>query len=317
MGSSFQRIGEIGGGSLKILVTGGAGFLGSHVADALSEAGHTVTVFDIHDSPYLREDQKMVKGDIMDRTLVDQTVSEHDAVYHFAGISDIDECAYQPVETVKYNILGTTHILEACRNADIQRFIFASSAYVYSDAGYFYRVSKQACESLIENYSALFDLKYTCLRYGSLYGDRADEKNSIYRMIRQALREGKITYAGTGDEIREFVHVQDAAQSSVSILAPEFENQHIIISGTQTLRYIDILEMIGEMLGNKITIEITPSTRKAHYKITPYNFSPKLGKKLVTNPHIDLGQGLLLCMSDIYEKVQSDKHEEMGLMVDD
>ena len=302
---------------MKILVTGGAGFLGSHVSDALSLAGHSVTVFDIQDSPYLRDDQTMVKGDIMDQNLIDQTVSEHDIVYHFAGISDIDECAYQPVETVKYNILGTTHILDACRKSDIKRFIFASSAYVYSDAGYFYRVSKQACESLIENYSALFGLKYTCLRYGSLYGDRASDKNSIYRMIKQAIQEGKITYAGTGEELREFVHVQDAAQSSVSILASEFENQHIIISGTQTMRYIDILEMIGEMLDNKITIEITPSKRKAHYKITPYNFSPKLGKKLVTNPHIDLGQGLLLCMSEVYEKVQSDKHEEMGLMVDD
>jgi len=302
---------------LKILVTGGAGFLGSHVADALSEAGHAVTVFDIQESPYLRADQQIVKGDIMDRELIDRIVPDHDVIYHFAGISDIDECAYQPVETVKYNILGTTHILEACRKANIKRFIFASSAYVYSDTGYFYRVSKQACESLIENYSVLFGLKYTCLRYGSLYGDRADQKNSIYRMITQALKEGKITYAGTGEEIREFVHVQDAAQSSVGILSPEFENQHIIISGTQTMRYKDILDMIREMLGNNITVEIIPSTRKAHYKITPYNFSPKLGKKLVTNPHIDLGQGLLLCMSDIYEKVQSDKHEEMGLMVDD
>lgn len=302
---------------MKILVTGGAGFLGSHVADALSNTGHEVTVFDIQDSQYLRNDQKMIKGDIMDQELVNSVVSEHHIVYHFAGIADIDECSYQPVETVKYNILGTTHILDACRKSNIKRFIFASSAYVYSNAGYFYRVSKQACESLIENYSTLFSLKYTCLRYGSLYGNRADEKNSIYRMIRQAIKEGKITYAGTGDEIREFVHVQDAAQSSVSILAPEFENQHIIISGTQTMRYIDILQMISEILGNKINIEIVPSMRKAHYKITPYNFSPKLGKKLITNPHIDLGQGLLLCMSDIYEKVLSDKHEEMGLMVED
>lgn len=302
---------------MKILVTGGAGFLGSHVADALSNTGYEVTVFDIQDSQYLRNDQKMIKGDIMDQELVNRVVSEHHVVYHFAGIADIDECSYQPVETVKYNILGTTHILDACRKSNIKRFIFASSAYVYSNAGYFYRVSKQACESLIENYSILFGLKYTCLRYGSLYGNRADEKNSIYRMIRQAIKEGKIIYAGTGDEIREFIHVQDAAQSSVSILAPEFENQYIIISGTQTMRYIDILQMINEILGNKINIEIVPSMRKAHYKITPYNFSPKLGKKLITNPHIDLGQGLLLCMSDIYEKVLSDKHEEMGLMVED
>jgi len=160
-------------------------------------------------------------------------------------------------------------------------------------------------------------LKYTCLRYGSLYGDRADEHSSIYRIIRQAFQEGRITYHGTGDEIRELIHVKDAAQNSVSILDPAYENQHIIITGSQTMRYRDILEMIREMIGQHVQIEILPSHRKAHYKITPYNFSPKLGKKLVANPHIDLGQGLLQCMAEIYEKVHSEKHEDSGLIVDD
>jgi UDP-glucose 4-epimerase len=301
---------------MNILVTGGAGFLGSHVADALSEAGHRVTVLDLQDSPYLRQDQKMVRGDILDEKLIAAVIREQDVVYHFAGIADIDECARQPVETVTANILGTVMVLEACRQASIKRFVFASSAYVYSDAGYFYRTSKQACESYIENYSELFGMPYTCLRYGSLYGERAGEKSSLYRIIRQAIQEGKITYYGSGDEIRELLHVRDAAQCSVRILAAEFANQHIIIAGTQSMRYRDILAMINEMLANKIAIEILPSTRKAHFKITPYNFSPKLGKKLVANPHIDLGQGLLLCMANIYEAIHHEKHEEQGLMVD-
>lgn len=302
---------------MKIMVTGAAGFLGSHVADALSDAGHDVTALDIKDSPYLRKDQHMVRGDILDQALLDRIVPGHDVVYHFAGIADVDECSERPVDTVRYNILGTAQILEACRKARIERFIFASSAYVYSTAGYFYRTSKQACESLIENYSELYGLKYTCLRYGSLYGDRADEHSSIYKIIRQAIRDGKITYHGTGDEIRELIHVRDAAQNSVRILDPAFENQHIIITGSQTMRYRDILEMIREMLGQHVQIEILPSLRKAHYKITPYNFSPKLGKKLVANPHIDLGQGLLMCMAEIYEKVHREKREDSGLIVDE
>ena len=122
---------------MKILVTGGAGFLGSHVADTLSEAGHDVTIFDMHASPYLRPDQKMVVGDILDATAIDSIVSEHEIVYHFAGIADIDECAKRPVETVRYNILGTVYLLEACRKAGVKRFIFASSAYVYSNSGFF------------------------------------------------------------------------------------------------------------------------------------------------------------------------------------
>ena len=231
------------------------------------------------------------------------------------GIADIDECTIRPVDTARINILGTVQLLEAYRKAEVQRFVFASSAYVYSDAGFFYRSSKQACESFIENYSELYDLKYTCLRYGSLYGPRSDERNSIYKLIRQAVNEGKITYRGTGEELREFIHVQDAAQSSVKILEPEYENTYITITGVEKMRYIDLLDMIKEMLGNKISIEIEPSTRKAHYRITPYNFSPKLGLKLSSNPHVDMGQGLLQCIADIFERTHSEKTAELGIFV--
>lgn len=300
---------------MKILVTGGAGFLGSHVADALSDASHEVTIFDVLKSPYLRPDQKMIVGDILDHEYLDKIVENQDVVYHFAGIADIDECAVRPVDTVRYNILGTVQLLESCCRVGIKRFVFASSAYVYSNSGSFYAASKQTCEAFIENFSKRYDIKYTCLRYGSLYGKRADSRNSIYRLIKQAIHDGKIIYHGTGEEIREFIHIQDAAQISVEILRPEFENQHIILTGVEKMRYIDLLEMIREMLENKIEIEILPSDRKAHYKITPYNFSPKLGRKMVNNPHIDMGQGLLQCMAEIYEKVHIEKYKEMGLFV--
>lgn len=300
---------------MKILVTGGAGFLGSHVADALTEAGHEVTIFDIRESPYLRDDQKMVIGDILDSETVNHAIDGNQVVYHFAGIADIDECTEKPVETAHYNIIGTIKLLEGCRGVGVQRFIFASSAYVYSNLGYFYRSSKQACESFIENYNELYGLPYTCLRYGSLYGDRSDDRNSIYKMIKQAFVDGKITYCGNGDEIREFIHVKDAAQSSVEVLKDEYENQHIILTGYERFTYKQLIEMIVEILGNKISVEFKPSKRAAHYKITPYNFSPKLGKKLINNPHIDMGQGMLQCMAEIYEQCCSDKHSEMGLIV--
>jgi UDP-glucose 4-epimerase len=302
---------------MKILVTGGSGFLGSHVADALSDVGHGVTVFDIRKSPYLRKDQKMLLGDILDQDCLFKAVQGQDAVYHFAGIADIDECAVKPVDTAKRNILGTVQLLDACRGANVKRFVFASSAYVFSDAGSFYAASKQSCELFIERFKDLYGLTYTCLRYGSLYGPRADERNSIYRLIRQAIQNEKIMYRGTGEEVREFIHVQDAARVSVAILQHEFENQSIIISGSEKMRYIDLLQMIREMLGNKLEVEILPAERKAHYKITPYNFSPKLGRKLINNPHIDMGQGLLQCMADVYESAHSEKHQEMGLFISD
>jgi len=300
---------------MKILVTGGSGFLGSHVADALTEAGHEVSIFDVRHSPYLGEGQSMIIGDILDQLSLERIMTGFDVIYHFAGIADIDECTCKPVDAVKYNILGTVNLLEASRIANIKRFVFGSSAYVYSDSGYFYRSSKQACESFIENYSSLFGLKYTCLRYGSLYGTRTDERNSIFRLIQQALKDNKVTYRGTGDELREFIHVRDAAEISVRILQSEYENQCVTLTGNEKMRYHDLLEMIREMIGTHVRIEILPSDRKAHYKITPYNFSPKLGRKLVNNPHIDMGQGLLQCMAEQYEKIHLEKVEEGGLLV--
>jgi UDP-glucose 4-epimerase len=300
---------------MNILVTGGSGFLGSHVADALSDAGHTVTVFDLTESPYLRSDQIMRTGDLMDLDFLSDITRNMDAVYHFAGIADIEECKVKPVDTAKINILGTVNLLEACRNAGVKRFVFASSAYVYSNAGYFYRSSKQACECFIENYAELYDLKYTCLRYGSLYGPRADSRNSIYKLIRQALEQQKIIYHGSGDELREFIHVQDAAKSSVQILEPAYENTYITLTGREKMRYDDLLYMLKEILNNDIAIEITPSTRKAHYKITPYNFSPKMGLKMTSNPHIDMGQGILQCIAEIFEQVHGEKIEKHGVFV--
>ena len=136
-------------------------------------------------------------------------------------------------------------------------------------------------------------------------------------MVRQAVTEGKITYQGTGKELREFIHVLDAAKSSVRILEPEYENTYITLTGREKMCYADLLEMIKEMLGNRIAIEIEPSTREAHYRITPYNFSPKLGLKLANNPHVDMGQGLLQCIAEIFEKLNFEKTVDSDIFVRD
>ena len=131
---------------MNITVFGGAGFLGSHVCDKLTDAGHSVTIFDIRESPWLREGQRMIVGDVLDEKAVAEAVDGAQVVYNFAGIADIGEAGSRPVDTVKYNILGNTLVLEAAVKAKARRFVFASSLYVYSSAGGFYRCSKQACE---------------------------------------------------------------------------------------------------------------------------------------------------------------------------
>src|SRR3972149_11066432 len=263
---------------MKIIVFGGSGFLGSHVADALTDAGYDVTIYDIRPSPYLRNTQKGIIGDIVDSSKVEEAVKNSDVVYNFAGLADINDASQRPLESVKYNILGNSIILEACCKAQVKRFVFASTLYVYSKAGSFYRSTKQACELLIENYHEIFGLPYTILRYGSPYGPRADDNNFIHRIIKQALTEQKIIRNGDGEEIREYIHAYDAAKGSVEILSDDFINQYVIITGNQQMKVKDLLLMIKEMLDNKIDIEYKSTTAKYHYEITPYTFAPKIAK---------------------------------------
>lgn len=288
---------------MKIIVFGGSGFVGSHVVDALTTAGHKVIIYDLVPSPYLQKSQKMVVGNIMDEQLVYDAVKDCDVVYNFAGIADIEEASRKPLVSVRYNIVGNSIILEACRKAHVKRFIFASSLYVYSKAGSFYRSTKQACELLIENYNEIFGLPYTILRYGSLYGPRADERNFIYSILKEALTEGKISRYGDGEELREYLHVLDAARGSVEILSDEFENQYVILTGKQQMRIKDLLFMIKEMLGSKIKIEFLSPKQNTHYEITPYSFAPKIGRSLTSRTYVDLNQGILEIIYDLYKKI--------------
>jgi len=291
---------------MKILVTGGSGFIGSHVADALSDAGHDVTVLDRRQSPYLRPDQRFVEADILDQEEMADAVAGHDVVYHFAGIAHLDIGLSEPLGTVEQNIKGPVVALEAARRAGAKRFVYASSIYVYSEGGSFYRCSKQAAELYVEEYERLHGLDFTILRYGTVYGPRADDHNSVRRYLHQALSDRKITAFGTGDEIREYVHVRDAALSSVQILEDQFRNEHVVLTGQHSMRFRDLLEMVREIVGD-VEIDLRPPEEggdrygtSGHFFITPYSFRPTIAKKLVTNPYHDMGQGLLECLEEIH-----------------
>lgn len=297
---------------MKVIVFGGSGFLGSHVVDVLYERGHEVVVFDIRPSPYLKNSDNMVVGDILDSRAVEYILKDADVVYNFAGIADIDKAKTNPLETVRQNIIGNTIILDACRINKIKRFLFASSVYVYSNSGSFYRTSKRSCEHIIEDYQKAYGLDFTIMRYGSLYGPRADEKNWIHSILKQALTEGRITREGDGEELREYIHVHDAARISVDMLDEQHSNKHVMITGHHAIKIKDLLIMVREILNNKIEIKYVPSNEEEHYEITPYSFSPKIAKKIISNSYLDLGQGILGVIDDVYgEFMRQDKHEKV------
>jgi UDP-glucose 4-epimerase len=291
----------------RACVVGGAGFLGSHVADKLSDAGNAVRIYDRGPARWLRPDQEMVVGDILDVDSLTGAIAGSDVVYNFAAIADLNDALRKPVKTAQVNVLGTVNILEACRLHSVRRFVYASTVYVYSREGGFYRCSKQAAESYVEEYQRAFGLDFTILRYGSLYGPRADATNGLYRVVRDALLSGSISYDGNPDSIREYIHVEDAARASVRALDEEFRNESVVLTGHQPMRVVDLLKMLAEILGYPEGVDFRNESYAGHYVRTPYAYLPKLGRKYAPTLHVDLGQGLLQLIDEIRLTMAAEK----------
>jgi len=288
----------------KVCVIGGSGFMGSHTADELSRRGYAVTIFDRIASPWLREDQEMIEGDLMDISAVKSAMSGADYVYHFAGIADIGEAKSSPYDTIESNVMGVTNTLEASIECGVSQFVYASTMYVYSNHGSFYRASKQAAEVIIEAYHEKFDLDFTLLRYGSLYGPRSQDWNGMRRFATQIIKDGRLDYSGDGCEMREYIHVHDAARLSVDVLDKQHVNSAITITGQQLLRVDDLISILFEISGkNRDVAYHGENSRPDHYGNTPYRYTPKSAKKIVPLEFVDLGQGLLNLIEEIHQEL--------------
>lgn len=293
----------------RVLVTGGSGFMGSHVADALTGAGFETVIFDRTPSSYLRPDQTMVLGNVTDAEAVDAAMRGVDHVFHFGAIADIQDCADDPVAAARVNVLGTVMLLEAARRHGVKRFVFSSSAYIYSRHGGFYRASKQGAEAFVSSFSEAGGPDFTIIRFGSLYGRRAGSKNRIHRMISEALAQGSISFPGHGDAMREFIHVADAARLCVGVLGEKYANKYVLATGFERFRVRDVALMIREILARDIKIEFAEGEPPGHYLMTPFTFKPEMAEKLMVNEFIEFGHGLLDCIHE-----QHDAQEEGGPM---
>jgi len=286
-------------GALRAVVIGGSGFLGSHVADQLSVEGHSVCIYDRVASPWQRPDQEMVVAELSDEVSLSEAIDGTDIVYNFAALADLDEAMSRPKETAEVNILGNMNVLESCRHHDVARFVFASTVYVNSREGGFYRCSKKAAEEYIQEYQHVYDMDYTILRYGSLYGPRAPDSNSLRVILGQAISDGVIRYGGSPEEIREYVHVEDAARASVSILGESYRNRTVVVTGLESIRMSDLLAMCAEILGLPQNIEYLEDSQTGHYIRTPYAYRNNLARKYIPSLTIDLGQGILQLLDEL------------------
>lgn len=251
------------------LVFGGSGFIGSHVAETLNEKGYKVIIADLNKYKGFSKSIKFEKVNINNKTKVNRIVKKASIVYNFAAIADIQDCYDDPIKSFNINIIGCANILQSCVENKIKKFILASSIYANTSQGGFYRVSKLACETMTMEYSKVYNLDYTILRYGSIYGPRANLKNGLHKIVFDSLKKNRLIYRGTKKAVRSFIHVKDAANSSAEILNSKFKNKLVLIKGKKEIKIINLLLLLKKILKIKSKLYFLNRTQKGHYDKKP------------------------------------------------
>jgi UDP-glucose 4-epimerase len=298
---------------MRSLVTGGSGFLGSYLVKELVKTNHETVVYDLsipskedaRESPFSQVEY--IRGNILDYQTLGKAMRDCDTVFHTAAIADIDITRKMPRQTMEINVVGTANCLEAARNAGVGRFLFASSVYTAGKWGSFYRVSKQAGESLCKTYHDEYGLNYTILKYGSLYGRDANHWNFIYTACKALLTTGEYTYISSKDAVREYIHIFDAARETVRIAGdPEFANKSVLITGHQRMKLEEFFSMLKEIIGKDVRIHFAPAEQHKHYNISPYSFEKDVPIRVNLSTYVDISEGILDCLREVQKELDRD-----------
>lgn len=236
----------------NILVTGGSGFVGSHLVKILLKKNFKVTIVDIK-KPKIKK-ISYIKSNLSNFEKLKKITRKIDCVYHLAGVSDITKVKSIPIETIKNNILFSSYLIEACRINKVKRFIFASSIYAHGEAGNLYTSSKIATEQIIKNFNLLFNLSYTILRYSTIYGSNNRGVDVITLFTQKARNNKKIKVHGNGSQTRDFVHAEDIGRASLYAMNSKYENKTLTIGHNKKTRIIDLAKKIVRLTNSKSKI---------------------------------------------------------------
>ncbi|MFJ8473339.1 NAD-dependent epimerase/dehydratase family protein [Kitasatospora sp. NPDC094011] len=297
---------------MRIAVTGGCGFIGSHVVDHLIAAGHEVLAVDTTDK-YLHPDAEHARLDVLDLPALTSALAGSEVVYHLAAMADVEQVSADPVRAVRTNIDGTEAVLEAARRSGLSRTVLASTVWVYGAAltddqldgggqeldehvpielehsGHLYVATKLAAEMLVHSYRELYGQHFTILRYGIPYGPRMRDELVVARFVQAALAGRPITIAGDGRQSRNFVYVEDLADAHVRALSPSAEDQTFALEGSTAVSVRDIADTVDRLLG-PVTIEHIDG-RKADY--TGRRISSAQAKRLLGwSPRTNFADGV-------------------------
>ena len=245
---------------MKVLVTGGAGFIGSHVVDRLIAHGHDPVIFDLNASTYHPPTEvKVVLGDIADRDTAWRAARGCDAIIHLAAVADVSDVLADPVRSDRINVHGTQTILEAARHNEIERVVYGSTVWVYGNApvegildeesplslpAHFYTATKMAGEMYCRSYTHLYGLEHTILRFGIPYGPRARPAAVVPSFVTRAQQGKALTIAGDGLQTRQFVYVEDLADGVVAGLQAGAANRIFNLVGTEETSVRQIADTI-------------------------------------------------------------------------
>ena len=277
----------------RVLIIGGSGFLGSHIADIFTKKNYNVTIFDKIRSPWVKTKQKMIISNLSNAKKLEQAIRNSDLVYHFAAMSDIGDCLNNPLQSAQTNIFFTLKVLEFCAKYKVKRLVYASTIYVHSAQGGFYRISKQASELYIEEYNKRYSLDYTILRFGTVYGARSSKKNNLTKIINIALKKNVLKYTGgTSSAVRRYVNVKDAAKASYEILNKKFKNKNVLITGKKKIKNYKSYEL-SKMLKIESKPKYEKITKYGHYIILIHIHIKKDEIKYYPKRNIDIKQGLI------------------------
>lgn len=249
---------------MRTAVTGGCGFIGSHVVDHLVAAGHEVLVVDKQER-WRNPRARYVIADVFDEPALSAALSGFDAVFHLAGAADVNDVAADPVSAVRLNVEGVARVLDAARRGRCGRVVLASTVWVYgatvgngertedapvdlARSGHLYVSTKLAAEMLMRSYLEMYDQEFTILRYGVPYGPRMREALVVARFVRAAQDGEPIMIAGTGEQQRNVVYVEDLAEAHVLALTPAAANQTLALEGDTPVSVNEIAETVQHLV---------------------------------------------------------------------
>tara|TARA_B110000027_G_C16068425_1_gene277849 strand:- start:54 stop:941 length:888 start_codon:yes stop_codon:yes gene_type:complete len=262
----------------KMIILGGSGFLATHLVDLFEKNKIKSLILDKIKKKKFSKRVKFVYGDILDKKKLLNIINPGDVVYHFAAISDLDEANAHHLKAIEVNILGTVNVLEACVQKKAKKLIFSSSIYARSEQGGFYSTTKLASEMLIERYANKFNLKYTIIRFGSLYGEKSNHFNTIKNLITQGLKNKEIIRNTAGNEIRNYIHVKDAVEICSKLENKKYNNKYFNLVGKEKKTMKQVVLIIAKQLKIKKITFRKNSNDHDHYVVSPYTYKTRIGK---------------------------------------